>query len=511
MIARLSEIVFRASIIILVILFFFTYPFMTWKENIFLLFLILFLLEFLKFREHLTVSVQAQIIIFIFIALLSKIFFTPWFFKGPPLLHQNYIISQQILCQLAVALILLITFSFLAGLSVQRKFCAKRQHLSGDDPKTAKRIRQVLIGLLVCLSWLVIIGGVRVSISMYYRDRGRVHAENGAFKDAIEEYKKAVSKDPANSGIYAAIANAYLAMEDIENAKKYYSMIKRFGYILENPALILNNLENCEKYPKHANYYKGSSFLIAGYEDKALTYFKEAITGEPVIADAYYQVAKIEYAKGRIIYAQELLEGVLQIFPNRIDFLKLLEEIYQEQNIFDRADSINQRVAQFTPAYSVNMNLDDKILFLGYSINKRKFAVGQVFELVFFGEALTAVPDIGYNDIFGIRLDHERISICSPVRLRINRSRNIKADRKKINLKRGNVFRTKVSFIIPSHPDYLWVGGVRLPYAKAEQYPLPYGKYSLALWLEHWKVNFVGKNPKLISLGKILVAENGKE
>jgi tetratricopeptide (TPR) repeat protein len=139
-------------------------------------------------------------------------------------------------------------------------------------------------------------------------DSGLKLAGEGKHEEAIEEFKKALEKDPDQPNILGNMAESYVKLEKNDEALEIYK--KAIAIAPDNAALYTNmgvllskmgkNAESQEAFKKAAslnpassaqNYYNiGATLVNNGKSQEAAESFKQAIAADPNFAEAYYQL-----------------------------------------------------------------------------------------------------------------------------------------------------------------------------------------------------------------------------
>jgi tetratricopeptide (TPR) repeat protein len=139
-------------------------------------------------------------------------------------------------------------------------------------------------------------------------DAGLQLAQQGKYDEAIEQYKKALEKDPEQANILGNMADCYSKMDKNQEALELYQ--KAIAIKPDDAALYTNlgvilsklgkNTESQEAFRKAAtlnpassaqNFYNiGATLVNNGKSAEAAESFKQAIAADPNFAEAYYQL-----------------------------------------------------------------------------------------------------------------------------------------------------------------------------------------------------------------------------
>ncbi len=163
-------------------------------------------------------------------------------------------------------------------------------------------------------------------------DSGLQLAQAGKHLEAIEEYKKALEKDPEQTNIIGNMAESYAKLGNDAEAQELY---KKAIAIRPNDAALYTNLgvilgrmgknaESQEAFKKAAalnpaasaqNFYNmGATLVNNGRSEDAVEAFKQAIAADANFAEAYYQLGMCLSGKNETIPdAIKALQKYLQI------------------------------------------------------------------------------------------------------------------------------------------------------------------------------------------------------
>jgi len=176
-------------------------------------------------------------------------------------------------------------------------------------------------------------------------DNGLKLADQGKYQEAIEEFNKALEKDPEQSNIMAHIADCYSKMdknnEAVEMYQKAIGVSPNDGALYTNLGVVLSkmgkNAESQEAFKKAAslnpassaqNFYNiGATLVNNGRTAEAADAFKQAISADPNFAEAYYQLGMC-------------LSGKPETMPDAIKALQRYVQIGQKPDQVDVAKQI---------------------------------------------------------------------------------------------------------------------------------------------------------------------------
>ncbi len=133
-------------------------------------------------------------------------------------------------------------------------------------------------------------------------------SEQGKQAEAVDEFNKAIEKDPKQPGILARLGDTYMKMQKYDDALATYQKAAALGaadpVIYTNMGVVLSKLgkvaESQEAFKKAAamspgsaaqNYYNlGVTMFNSGNQAQAVDAFKQAIAADPNYADSYFQL-----------------------------------------------------------------------------------------------------------------------------------------------------------------------------------------------------------------------------
>jgi tetratricopeptide (TPR) repeat protein len=139
-------------------------------------------------------------------------------------------------------------------------------------------------------------------------DAGLQLAQQEKYADAIEQYKKALEKDPEQANILGNMADCYSKIDKNQEALELYQKAVAIkpddAALFTNLGVILSklgkNTESQEAFKKAAalnpassaqNFYNiGATLVNNGKSAEAAESFKQAIAADPNFAEAYYQL-----------------------------------------------------------------------------------------------------------------------------------------------------------------------------------------------------------------------------
>ena len=199
----------------------------------------------------------------------------------------------------------------------------------------------------------LLVKAYRETAESYYRriekvdaDSYRVHqlqAESFAWKDrnleAIEEYRKALAREPRLEGIHRTIGDIYRQEGEFELARKEYES-----------EIHLTPLDD------EAHLWLGQYWLAKGELDAAAIHLELAASVNKNSTEAHRDLARIWLARGDTAQAESLLKTAAQQKPEDALTHRLLAELYRRTNRPDLASHELELVRQLS---SVNRREPD--------------------------------------------------------------------------------------------------------------------------------------------------------
>jgi tetratricopeptide (TPR) repeat protein len=178
-------------------------------------------------------------------------------------------------------------------------------------------------------------------------DSGLKLAGEGKHEEAIEEFKKALEKDPEQANIMGNMAESYVKLEKNDEALDIYK--KAIAIAPDNAALYTNmgvllskmgkNAESQEAFKKAAslnpassaqNYYNiGATLVNNGKSQEAAESFKQAIAADPGFSEAYYQLGMC--LSGKV----ETMPDAIKAFESYIKIGKKPDQVETAKQMID--------------------------------------------------------------------------------------------------------------------------------------------------------------------------------
>jgi tetratricopeptide (TPR) repeat protein len=182
-------------------------------------------------------------------------------------------------------------------------------------------------------------------------DAGLKLAEEKKYVEAIEEFKKALEKDPDQPNIIGNMADCYSKMDKNEEALALYqkaiAISPNEAALHTNMGVVLSKMgkgaESQEAFKKAAtlnpgasaqNFYNiGATLVNSGKTAEAAESFRQAIAADPNFAEAYYQLGMC-------------LSGRVETMPDAIKALQKYIQIGQKPDQVEVAKEIIKALEQ---------------------------------------------------------------------------------------------------------------------------------------------------------------------
>lgn len=181
-------------------------------------------------------------------------------------------------------------------------------------------------------------------ISIPYNNRGIYYVDKGLFKEAIQDYTKAIDLDPKYKDAYYNRAIAYMNIGNATEAIKDYT-----NAIMLNPHFT-------EAYINRGNAYK-----FTGKPEEAIVDYSKAIELNPNFTEAYNTRGIAYKSIGRLDNAINDYNKALELNPNYTDVYVNRGIAYSDKGVFDDAiRDLNKAVElnpNFTNAYYIRGNV----------------------------------------------------------------------------------------------------------------------------------------------------------
>ncbi|MDD1606698.1 MAG: tetratricopeptide repeat protein [Methylococcaceae bacterium] len=166
---------------------------------------------------------------------------------------------------------------------------------------------------------------------------GNTFLNKGRYDEAKRLFLAALSAEPKN-------VNAAWGLKKTE-AKDFLS--------LNSFKLAVDSLYQQNPSDAHVNLFLGEFYVANHQPDQAIPYFEQAITQNPKLAEAYFDLAMIYEQQGNINRAKSELSLAIDIAPTA-KYRNKLAHIYIKQNHFDAATAEYEKSSEY-PLSALNV------------------------------------------------------------------------------------------------------------------------------------------------------------
>jgi tetratricopeptide (TPR) repeat protein len=206
---------------------------------------------------------------------------------------------------------------------------------------------------------------IKKKLLLSYISKAEYFEEIEEFRNAIEEYKKALQIEE-NSQILIVIAKCFQEIQDYENAILYYE--KSISKIDES-----NKEKKADIYDKLANIMIEQNNL-----EKAIDYLNYGVKNSPDNYELQYKLAKLYMDKGEIELSIKRLERVIKNNDKFIEGYLLLGELYSKLGSLDKSNSIYQRILEIDKN---NIPAKTNIAIINYKKGRKDLAYEQLKDI----------------------------------------------------------------------------------------------------------------------------------
>lgn len=160
-----------------------------------------------------------------------------------------------------------------------------------------------------------------------------IYRGQGAYKEAIEVYKKIAETDPNNADVYYFMALSYAKTGDFENqaAMAAEAAKRNSQFVGESFFLLAEALQKTKKY------------------DEAIRAYERVINVKPDSLQAYVNLAEIYRLQNRYDDAIATVRKALRAFPNNGDLYLSLSYFYSFDNRHNEAATAAQNAIRLMP------------------------------------------------------------------------------------------------------------------------------------------------------------------
>jgi len=227
----------------------------------------------------------------------------------------------------------------------------------------------------------------------YHFSKARLLDDQGKGNEAIEEYKKALELEPANSLIYSEMAESYArnnkVREATDNANKAIQLDKdniEAHRLLTTIYLNIIGRANAQQPPgadtinsaihefeeiiridpteRQSFLMLGQLYQIKGDRDKATEVYKQFLGIEPGSEEGVTALAKLQMDAGNFKEAAELLEQFVKQSPESDSAFQTLGEAYSQMQEYAKAAEAYRRAGELDPEDIEIKKAEAQALFL---------------------------------------------------------------------------------------------------------------------------------------------------
>ena len=191
-------------------------------------------------------------------------------------------------------------------------------------------LASILIFLLSCQLQIVL------ADKTLYLEKGIQAAEKGDFQAAINQFRRAIQRDPQNTSAYFYLSRAYQEIGDLEFALTACQQVislrpdladghNDLGQILHRQGQFQKAIKAYQHAIKlgpksaHFHYNLGTAYHTLGQFSKAKTIYQTALNLDQQFTPARYNLGAIYQKQGRVNEAIETYEQVLNEVPDHTD------------------------------------------------------------------------------------------------------------------------------------------------------------------------------------------------
>ncbi|MDX2023495.1 MAG: tetratricopeptide repeat protein [Deltaproteobacteria bacterium] len=179
--------------------------------------------------------------------------------------------------------------------------------------------------------------------------RAMVYEEEDRYTDAIVEYKAALQYDPESAELYARLAEAYLALDDVPQAQAavgkslgvaptvdgvvasahidlHRADASAAAQVLKQ-ALALVNFTNEAEAAERVYLERADAQIMALQPQEALATLESLLSGLPTSQMGLYRQASVAWALGDLTAARRYLERLLHVEPDQLEARLLLARL----------------------------------------------------------------------------------------------------------------------------------------------------------------------------------------
>lgn len=153
-----------------------------------------------------------------------------------------------------------------------------------------------------------------------YEKRGDIYVARKMYREAVDEYRKALKEHPRSARLYNKIGISFHHQMNFGEAKKHYEQASSLD---EKYAQAINNL--------------GTVYYAQHHYKKAQKTYQKALKITPSSASIYSNLGTAYFARRKYKQATEAYLTALQFDPNVFDTRSQAGTLLQERSVEDRA------------------------------------------------------------------------------------------------------------------------------------------------------------------------------
>lgn len=204
-------------------------------------------------------------------------------------------------------------------------------------------------------------------------ERGELLYELQKYNRALSDFQRAVKLETLSPLYNKNRGEAYRALGDNVKALESYNRAIRLGknsvvgyeaklvYLLEEgkhkkAQKVFDKLMSIDIKPSKRWYYEGL-FAEKSNKEQSVTYYKQALQGNPTLHIARLRIARLFFESKRYTEAESYIEEVLKFSPHNITALTLKSEILSHMEQYDKALEVCNQLLSFdstNPAFWLN-------------------------------------------------------------------------------------------------------------------------------------------------------------
>jgi len=176
---------------------------------------------------------------------------------------------------------------------------------------------------------------IRPAWSKKYEQKADAESQNKDWTYALEDYQKASTLTPWNSGLYSKIAKIYLGKKQYQDAQKYAQRAIKFAQQNKDANLVLGNVD-----------------LLEGNYEQARQNFQKVLDNDNDNVEAYAGLIETAIAQDKKTDAEDLTQKAFLLYPDNPEI------IYNQSLVWFLAGNYQKAEEGFDKLNSDNQNSD---------------------------------------------------------------------------------------------------------------------------------------------------------